>query len=281
MSNNAKEHESRNVGLSLNNVRYARPSLTQAVRMRNLIKKLLTRKQQQEVKNLLSRFYSNDLNKLATLHETDKWNKHWYTQHYQRHFHHLRQKRLNLLEIGVGGYENPHKGGNSLRMWKHYFPHANIYAIDIHDKHLLEQKRIKIFQGSQVDEQFLKDVYKQTGSSLDIIIDDGSHINDHVIRTFKILFPLLQNGGIYAVEDTQTSYWPKYGGDSENLNNRNTMMNFFKGLTDCLNHAELNSHEPTYFDTHIVEMHFYHNLVFVHKGLNDEGSSRPRRTCVQ
>jgi voltage-gated potassium channel Kch len=243
--------------------------------IKGYLKKVLTPQQKTGLKNVLSKFYSSDLNRLATLHGTDKWNRHWYTQHYQRHFRHLRKRRLNILEIGVGGYEYPDQGGESLRMWKHYFPHSMIYSIDIYDKSLLQEKRIKIFKGSQVDENFLKDVFQQIGS-LDIIIDDGSHVNEHVVETFKILFPLLNQDGIYAVEDVQTSYWPNYGGDSENLNNPATMMNFLKGLTDCLNYEELmrQGYEPSYFDKNIVAIHFYHNLVLINKGLNNEGSTR-------
>ena len=222
---------------------------------------------------ILSRFFSADLNRLATIHSTDKWNYHWYTQHYMRHFHALRKKNLNIIEIGVGGYDHPEKGGNSLRMWKYYFPNSIIYAIDIYEKSRLQEKRIKIFKGSQTDEQFIRCVFDKIGF-LDIVIDDGSHKNADVIATFNMLFPLLNDGGIYVVEDTQTSYWPKEGGDSDNLNNPKTIMNFFKGLTDCLNYSEFikPGYHPTYFDKNIVAVHFYHNLIFILKGQNNEGS---------
>jgi hypothetical protein len=36
-----------------------------------------------------------------------------------------------MLEIGVGGYDSPISGGESLRMWKTYFPFAKIFALDI------------------------------------------------------------------------------------------------------------------------------------------------------
>jgi hypothetical protein len=40
----------------------------------------------------LSPLFQNDLVSLATLYGTDKWNSHWYAQHYQKHFYPLRQK---------------------------------------------------------------------------------------------------------------------------------------------------------------------------------------------
>lgn len=216
----------------------------------------------------------DDLIELAIRYGTDKWNSHWYIRHYQRHFRRLRRKRLKLLEIGVGGYGSPYQGGASLRMWKAYFPHAMIYGIDIYDKKAFEEDRIRIFQGSQDDPSFLNEVVREVGG-LDIVIDDGSHINEHVIKSFQFLFPLLNDRAIYVVEDTQTSYWPNFGGSSIDHDNRDTIMGYFKSLIDGLNHEEFirPGYAPSYFDTHIAGMSFYHNLVFIFKGSNTEGSN--------
>lgn len=219
-------------------------------------------------------FLSGNLTKLGKLYKTDKAEEHFYTIHYMNHFKKFRKKKINLLEIGVGGYKSPNKGGGSLRMWKKYFPYGNIYSIDIYDKSALQENRIKIYQGSQVDAEFLKKITDEVGS-FDIIIDDGSHLNEHIIGSFKILFPKLKDGGIYVVEDIQTSYWEDYGGDSKNLSNPDTAMNFMKSLTDCLNHQEIpdEDYKETYFDKKIVSMHFYHNMVFIYKGDNNEPSN--------
>lgn len=221
-----------------------------------------------------SRLLSHDLTALAKLYRTDKWGSHWYTPHYQHHFQKLRRKRLKLLEIGVGGYDNPKSGGESLRMWKHYFPYSDIYSLDIHDKSALEEARIKIYQGSQNDPAALRDVVRDMGRA-DIIIDDGSHINEHVITSFETLFPLLEDGGIYVIEDTQTSYWPAFGGDSYDLHRAGTMMSYLKQRVDGLNYEELarKDYQASYFDRHIASLHFYHNLVFIYKGANQEGSN--------
>jgi len=68
---------------------------------------------------------------------------------------------------------------------------------------------IKIFKVPRLDEQFLSRVVDEIGS-IDIIIDDGSHLNEHVLKTFHYLFPRLSDNGIYVVEDTQSSYWPSW-----------------------------------------------------------------------
>lgn len=223
-------------------------------------------------------FYQHDLTKLALLLGSDKEGIHHYTQHYQHHFGKLRRRQLNVLEIGIGGYDDPKQGGHSLRMWKTYFPHSHIFGIDIYDKTYHDEPRISTFKGSQTDETFLQDVINNIGS-VDIIIDDGSHYNDHVITTFNILFPKLNHHGIYVVEDLQTSYWDdvagQHWGGSKDLAAPHTSMNYFKRLVDGLNHEEytLDDYTPTYFDKHIISMHFYHNLLFIYKGLNNEGSN--------
>lgn len=218
--------------------------------------------------------YPFNLSRIAAIHKTDKFGYHFYTTHYQKHFRKYKFKKNNILEIGVGGYEDPNIGGNSLRMWKSYFPFSKIYALDIYDKSFLQEKRIKIFKGSQVDFEFLDKVTNEIGD-INLIVDDGSHINKHVIQSFKYLFPKLKKGGIYVVEDTQTSYWKNYGGDSTNLNNKETIYGFFKSLIDCLNNEEfiIDNYQKSYYDRHIIEIHFYHNMIFIYKGDNIEKSN--------
>lgn len=164
------------------------------------------------IQNALAVLCHNNLTLLGILMGTDKaWWGHHYTPHYMTHFKKYKYKKINLLEIGVGGHQDPSKGGNSLRMWKYYFPFGRIFGIDIFDKSALEEWRIKTFKGSQSDADFLRKTVNIKGG-VDIIIDDGSHINEHVITSFKTLFPLLKDGGIYVVEDLQTAYWPDMGG---------------------------------------------------------------------
>ena len=247
--------------------------------VKSQLKKSLNEEQRKLLKpyyySFFSLLYRDNLSKLALGFGSDKEGSHYYAQHYQHHFEPLRFKKLNILEIGIGGSQDPTQGGSSLRMWKAYFPNSYIFGIDIYDKKYHEEKRIKTFQGNQIDADFLKKVTEQIGV-IDIIIDDGSHYNFHVIETFKILFPLLSPKGIYVIEDLQTSYWTHEKWDGSNdLTAQHTSMNFLKSLIDGLNYEEfrLDEYMPTYFDKHIIAMHFYHNLVFIYKGLNNEGSN--------
>lgn len=210
--------------------------------------------------------FGRNLNLLATIYDTDKWNDHWYTQHYRRHFGDRRTRRLNVIEIGIGGFDNPEMGGSSLRMWRNYFPNSIIHGIDIYDKRPHDEARIITHMGSQADEKFLASVLDQIGAP-DIVIDDGSHMNEHVLASFRYLFPKLVPGGFYVIEDTQTSYWKRYGGSSADLECKSTSMGLLKSLTDSVNSVEFEipGTRATPYDGQIAAMHFYHNIVFIEK----------------
>jgi hypothetical protein len=166
------------------------------------------------------------------------------------------------------GYEDAGEGAGSLRAWKAFFRKSRIVGIDIYDKTHFREDRIDIRQCDHTDAKGLIDLSNEYGG-FDIVIDDGSHRCEHVIETFKVLFPHLRANGIYAIEDMQTSYWPTWGGGMENPN---SSMAFFKGLVDGLNHVEfpVGGYTPGYFDKNIVEIVFFHNLVIIRKGVNDE-----------
>jgi hypothetical protein len=238
------------------------------------LKTLLSKKQRLRLRSIYGKlFCRDDLKKLSLLYGTDKWGIHYYAQHYETHFRHLRNKKLNILEIGIGGYNDTEGGGGSLRAWRTFFPNSTIYGLDIYDKKFHEEKRIKTFICSQDDPVSLKEVATKIGN-IDIIIDDGSHINSHVIKTFHTLFPLLNQNGIYIVEDTQTSYREEIGGNSQDFNLNTTSMGFFKSLVDGINYEEYpGDYQPNYYDKNIIAIHFYHNMVFISKGENNEGSN--------
>ncbi len=150
-----------------------------------------------------------------------KW--HHYIPLYDRYFSNFRGKEVKFLEIGVS------KGG-SLEMWRKYFgKDAIIYGIDI-DPNCAKYDGIagKVRIGSQDDPMFLESVINEMGG-VDVILDDGSHQMKHILKTFKIAFPLLNNGGIYMIEDLHTSYWVNFGGGYYSKSN------FFRFLINIVN----------------------------------------------
>lgn len=166
------------------------------------------------------------LNKIAESFGTDKSSDiHNYCVKYEKYLPFERYNRLNILEIGV-------LDGQSLKTWKDYFYNSNILGIDINpDCKQYEEKRILVEIGSQADNIFLNDVMRTHGP-FDMILDDGSHMNEHVIFSFEHLFQSVKSGGIYIVEDCSTSYWDGWGGE---YMKEGTMMEYFKRLTDDVN----------------------------------------------
>lgn len=214
----------------------------------------------------LAWFVYDDLTALAKVYKSDKWGHHFYTPVYQSLFDPLRTKPVRLLEIGVGGYANPRHGGDSIRMWKRFFPKGHITTIDIYDKQVVNERRIHFLQGNQTDPEFLQKVSASTGP-FDIIIDDGSHVQSHIIKSYETLFPLMKPGGIYIIEDTQTAYWPKYEGSSTHMLDIPSCMNYFIKRIHGVNRAEWRMNEtlPDIPDEGIASIAFYHNLIVIVK----------------
>ncbi|MCP2259789.1 hypothetical protein LX15_003498 [Streptoalloteichus tenebrarius] len=208
------------------------------------------------------------LTDLAVRFDSDKWGStHWYAQHYQRHFESRRDEPVRVLEIGIGGYDQAELSKCSLHMWQHYFHRGLVFGVDIGKKRV-PGTRVRTFTGDQGDPGFLSSLASEIGP-LDVVIDDGSHRNDHVLTSFRTLFPLLRDDGIYVIEDLHTSYWRTSGGDPDDLNSTRTSTGFLKTLVDGLHHQEYENGRAT-GDPGVVELHFYHNIAFIQKGVNDE-----------
>lgn len=156
-----------------------------------------------------------------------KW--HHYLDIYDRYLSTYRDdSAFRFLEIGIAD-------GGSFNVWRPYFgPDATLFGIDI-----LPGCRTKVEAlglnchariGSQADPEFLKAVVEEMGG-LDVVIDDGSHIAEHQLASFRALFPLLSNGGLYICEDLHTSYWNNWQGG---LRRPGTFIEVVKDIIDCL-----------------------------------------------
>lgn len=147
--------------------------------------------------------------KLQTVFEnhTDKFSGKWkhYFDIYDRYLQRFVGQEFTLLEIGVSQ-------GGSLQIWKKYFgDKVKIVGIDIDPNSMYSESQIQTFCGDQSDPKFLDSVLQQVGLP-DVIIDDGSHIQQHVMATFSMLYPILKENGVYVIEDTHTAYWRDWSG---------------------------------------------------------------------
>jgi len=85
-----------------------------------------------------------------------------------------------------------------------------------------------MFYGSQDDEAVLNNVNSSQGY-FDVIVDDGGHSMKQQITSLVHLFPKVRPGGVYVIEDLQTSYF--HGADSGYLV-KTTTIEFIKQLID-------------------------------------------------
>lgn len=133
-----------------------------------------------------------------------KWSH--YLDVYERYMSRLRDKPIVMFEIGV-------LEGGSLEMWRNYLgPHATIVGIDINPACAGRVDAPNVVRiGSQADRNFLEGLVKEFGRP-DVVLDDGSHIAKHQRASFDILFPHLNDNGLYMVEDAHTSYWNDWDG---------------------------------------------------------------------
>ena len=125
-----------------------------------------------------------------------------YLDVYQKAFSPMAECRIKLLEIGV-------LNGGSLRMWREFFPKADIIGLDIDPQALGRQpKGCAVIIGDQSDAAFVKQVSDERGP-FDIVVDDGSHVATHAMASFEALWPSMPSGAIYAIEDTGMFYVEK------------------------------------------------------------------------
>lgn len=137
--------------------------------------------------------------------------KHAYTPYYFKLFNSRRKEIKKVLEVGIGYYDtmrhiSKYKVGASLKMWKEFFPNAQIYGADIAPEAMMEAKRIKTFLMDERKEEDIKNLIKEIGSDIDIVIDDAWHEQKEQAFLAKTMLPLLDSGVTYIIEDVGRLY---------------------------------------------------------------------------
>lgn len=187
-------------------------------------------------------------------HVLDKWIH--YFPIYTRHLTPYARRPVSVLEIGV------YRGG-SMRMWSRFFgPDARLVGVDIDPVALISAgERYSVVLADQSDPDAMAKVAQEHGP-FDVIIDDGGHSMDQQITSIETLFPALNEGGIYLVEDCHTSYWDSYDGGR---GREGTFMEWVKTRLDDLNgyHQE-DAVEPVW-TKQVDGIHVYDSVVVLDK----------------
>lgn len=141
------------------------------------------------------------LNDIGLKYDADKSSRfHHYLDFYEKHLPD-RSFKGRLLEIGV-------MDGYSMKMWREYYPDAEIVGVDIKDMSMFHNTDWQVPESVKLltlDGTKAKDM--RPLGKFDIIIDDGSHYWADQQKSFELLYyKQLNKGGVYILEDLWTSY---------------------------------------------------------------------------
>jgi len=182
-----------------------------------------------------------------------KW--HHYFDIYEKHFGRFVGKAPTMLEIGVL------KGG-SLYMWKEYFgPGTRIVGLDINPKcKQYEGDDVEIVIGSQDDPELLNDVLNRY--TFDIVLDDGSHVMEHLNASFGLIYDRISPTGVYMAEDLHTCYLPRWGGG---LKREGSFMETVKDRIDDLHATYCGKLDVSEFTRSTTSINIYDSIVAFEK----------------
>jgi len=209
----------------------------------------------------------NRFESIGSKYDTDKVSHHGYHRTYPIFLEHFRNEVFSMLEIGLSRL-------GSMKLWKEYFPNARIYGVDCLDD--IQEEGAIIFKGDQSNHDDLAKICDQIPGKLKFIIDDGSHVPEHQIISLNFLWDKLDDGGIYIIEDIETSYWQNaeiYGYKfSAGLDSPNSFINQFKEICHIINKEFFKDKSELYdskIDKNVLQgiesITFSHNAVILIK----------------
>jgi predicted O-methyltransferase YrrM len=122
----------------------------------------------------------------------------------------------HMLEIGIWD-------GGSTAFWHEHLQPERLVAIDLRDgedspyfhRYIADNGlagRVRTrWRTDQADRTALREIVERDlGGELDLVIDDGSHLDVPTRASFEALFPLLRPGGLYVIEDWAWEHWPEF-----------------------------------------------------------------------
>ena len=176
-------------------------------------------------------FSREEIIKAGLVSGTDKISHHLYERFYSDF---LSQDNIEneILEIGYGA-------GDGINFWQHLYPDCFLNVVD---KNLeMTGKNYEVYkcdQSSLIDLKMLQE--KLEGRKIELIVDDGSHVPEHQIFSFNILFKnLLLPGFTYIIEDIETSFWKSgsvYGYPTNyGYNSKKSIINSFSKILNWIN----------------------------------------------
>ena len=108
--------------------------------------------------------------------------------------------------------------------------------------------RVELVAASQHEKDVLFQICQYHWANFggfDLVIDDGSHVDEFTLSSFDLLSSYMKEEGVYVIEDTEVMYYPEPDPDSltefeywrvvEDYHGNLTLKSFITGLLDVLN----------------------------------------------
>jgi|TARA_B110000211_G_scaffold193258_1_gene220880 predicted O-methyltransferase YrrM len=157
------------------------------------------------------------LDELFNIYGSDKSNffkkanrdGHGYSKFYTKHLDDLRNKQINILEIGS-------YSGASAAAFSKYFQNSNIFCLDVNISNFeYESKKINVYgvdiNNKKKVKKILSNIFEiNQFNSFDLIIDDGSHNLSDILFSLNFFFNYLKKEGIFIIEDFKHPNYYQY-----------------------------------------------------------------------
>jgi hypothetical protein len=141
---------------------------------------------------------------------TDKNSVHSYIDVYESLFLAKKDSARRVLEIGVGDLQ---KNGGSAKLWAGYFEKAEVHIVDIIEidrinPDLYAHPRIHLHASNDAyNANFFTNAFLSKGVKCDILIDDGPHTLESMVKFLQMYSQILKEDGILVIEDVQDFGW--------------------------------------------------------------------------
>lgn len=201
---------------------------------------------------------------LGSEYGSDKFT-HGYLERYEPYLAPMRDQFVKVLEIGIAG-------GASLRMWRDYFAASRLIMGVDHNKDycagVAGEEGITPLCADATKPETWKQIKEGWGGDFDFICDDGFHTTANIIQSFKLGFPLVRPGGVYAIEDLHAVYLADYNRDNRlvGLDSTDNAVDYFKDIVDYVNESGAGQTGQQINSLNDIEsIHFHKSLVIVRK----------------
>ena len=144
---------------------------------------------------------------------TDKNTGHSYLPLYDQLLINKKETAKNVLEVGIGDWNQGITNGGSIKLWHDYFINATVHALDIlpltniwdgikNNDRILIYSSIDAYNNDFVINNFLNKNIK-----FDFMLDDGPHTLESMQQFITLYSQLMTDDGILIIEDVQSMTW--------------------------------------------------------------------------